>query len=364
MQETKSRYLYHTLHLFLWHQNFIPGLLNFEFICAISVKPVNLRSIDFVYKMGIMWEELAPRFKDLLEQGKSGVVASLIAVSQRLQSHENKVSMFSKFRWKFISFLVSKLCSYTADFYWFDSVVRPLLVQYAPQMNPVSPFFHGCCFLITTLVVEISLHGSGHLVQRCMSWVVWYFRGFLSFLVYVSFSSCVDKNSFSAFNFQIFGFSCAFTVTPNFFSISQDHIQPYITSLTSMKAEYITETAKDSSGARVIEAFLASDAATKQKRRLIIKYALLLDFIWGYVYLKTDRFHSSLFIWFPSFCFFFIQSLRLLVSFFFQAILHILMMFLFTNDFVTDYVDILASSHYTRLVHLQLRSASMHVIWH
>jgi len=48
--------------------------------------------------MGIMWEELAPRFKDLLEQGKSGVVASLIAVSQRLQSHENKVSMFSKFR--------------------------------------------------------------------------------------------------------------------------------------------------------------------------------------------------------------------------------------------------------------------------
>lgn len=59
---------------------------------------MNLRSIGFVCKVGLIWEELAPRFKDLLEQGKSGVVASLIAVSQRLQSHEHKVSMFSKFR--------------------------------------------------------------------------------------------------------------------------------------------------------------------------------------------------------------------------------------------------------------------------
>lgn len=59
-----------------------------------------------------------------------------------------------------------------------------------------------------------------------------------------------------------------------------------------MKAEYIIETAKDSSGARVIEAFLASNAATKQKRRLIIKYAMLLDVIWGYIYSKTGRFHS------------------------------------------------------------------------
>lgn len=91
-----------------------------------------------------------------------------------------------------------------------------------------------------------------------------------------------------------------------------------------MKAEYITETAKDSSGARVIEAFLASNAATKQKRRLIIKYALLLDVIWGYVYFKTGRFHSILvymitFVLFLLPCFFFIQSLRLLVSIF-QAI--------------------------------------------
>lgn len=181
--------------------------------------------------------------------------------------------------------------SYAEDFSWFDSVVRPLLVQYAPQMNLVSPLFHGCCFLIATLVAKISLHGSGHRVQRCMSWVVWSCRGFSSFLAYVFFSSCVDKHSFSGFNFQACLFS-AFTVIPNFCSISQDHIQPYITSLTSMKAEYIIETAKDSSGARVIEAFLASNAATKQKRRLIIKYAMLLDVIWGYIYSKIGRFHS------------------------------------------------------------------------
>lgn len=104
MQETKSRYLYPTLHLFLCHQNFIPGLLSFECIFAFSLKPVNLRSTDFICKMGMMWEELAPRFKDLLEQGKSGVVASLIAVSQRLESHEHKVSIFSKFQLKIYFF--------------------------------------------------------------------------------------------------------------------------------------------------------------------------------------------------------------------------------------------------------------------
>lgn len=41
--------------------------------------------------MGLIWEELAPRLKDLLEQGKSGVVTFLLAASQRLQSHEHKV---------------------------------------------------------------------------------------------------------------------------------------------------------------------------------------------------------------------------------------------------------------------------------
>lgn len=84
---------------------------------------------------------------------------------------------------------------------------------------------------------------------------------------------------------------------PTFAQFSQDLIQPYIASLTSMKAEHAIETAKDSSGARVIEAFLASNAATKQKRRLMIKYDLLLCGIRLFVCFKTGRFHNvALFI--------------------------------------------------------------------
>lgn len=41
--------------------------------------------------MELIWKELGTRFKDLLEMGKSGVIASLIAASQRLNSHEHKV---------------------------------------------------------------------------------------------------------------------------------------------------------------------------------------------------------------------------------------------------------------------------------
>jgi len=38
-----------------------------------------------------MSEELGPRFKDLLEMGRWGVVASLIAASERLHAYEHKV---------------------------------------------------------------------------------------------------------------------------------------------------------------------------------------------------------------------------------------------------------------------------------
>lgn len=51
----------------------------------------------------------------------------------------------------------------------------------------------------------------------------------------------------------------------------QEWIQPFIMSITSMDAEHVLEAAKDAGGARVIEAFLASDASTKQKRRLVVK---------------------------------------------------------------------------------------------
>lgn len=41
--------------------------------------------------MDLIWEELGPKFKDLLEMGRSGVIASLIAASQRLHCYEQKV---------------------------------------------------------------------------------------------------------------------------------------------------------------------------------------------------------------------------------------------------------------------------------
>lgn len=56
----------------------------------------------------------------------------------------------------------------------------------------------------------------------------------------------------------------------------QELIQPYITSITSMEADHVLEVAKDSSGTRVIEAFLNSDAPAKLKRRLVMKYVFEL----------------------------------------------------------------------------------------
>ncbi|XWS19990.1 hypothetical protein CRYUN_Cryun31cG0063300 [Craigia yunnanensis] len=55
------------------------------------------------------------------------------------------------------------------------------------------------------------------------------------------------------------------------FKFQSEWIQPYILSITSMEAEHVLEAAKDARGAHVIEAFLASDASTKQKRRLVVK---------------------------------------------------------------------------------------------
>eukprot|EP00258_Populus_trichocarpa_P037681 XP_024453700.1 pumilio homolog 23 isoform X2 [Populus trichocarpa] len=41
-------------------------------------------------QMEFIWEKLGPKFRDLLEMGKSGVIASLIATSQRLHTHEHE----------------------------------------------------------------------------------------------------------------------------------------------------------------------------------------------------------------------------------------------------------------------------------
>ncbi|VVA95022.1 unnamed protein product [Arabis nemorensis] len=153
-------------------------------------------------QVGLIWEELAPRFKDLLEQGKSGVVASLIAVSQRLQSHE-----------------------------------------------------HKCCEALAGAVCSTN-ESRIFIVHRLL---------FLD-----NYFGCQDKSSWEwAPGAKMHVMGCL--ILQGIFKFSSDLIQPYIKSFASMKAEHTIETAKDSSGARVIEAFLASNAATKQKRRLIIK---------------------------------------------------------------------------------------------
>ncbi|KAL3720718.1 hypothetical protein ACJRO7_005517 [Eucalyptus globulus] len=41
-------------------------------------------------QMELIWEELGTKFKDLLEMGRSGVIASLVAASHRLHTHEHK----------------------------------------------------------------------------------------------------------------------------------------------------------------------------------------------------------------------------------------------------------------------------------
>ena len=43
-----------------------------------------------------------------------------------------------------------------------------------------------------------------------------------------------------------------------------------------MEADLVLQVAKDNGGARVIEAFLSSDASAKLKRRLVARYVLLL----------------------------------------------------------------------------------------
>lgn len=43
--------------------------------------------------------------------------------------------------------------------------------------------------------------------------------------------------------------------------------------MTSLEEDHLLDTTKDNGGARVIEAFLTSNASTKQKRKLIVKYA-------------------------------------------------------------------------------------------
>ncbi|CAL9009590.1 unnamed protein product [Prunus brigantina] len=153
-------------------------------------------------QMEVIWEELGSKFKDLLKMGKSGVIASLIAASQRLHIYE-----------------------------------------------------HKCCEALAT-AVHSSSESSTCIVPRIL---------FLDSYFY-----CEDKSNWnwpSGAKMHVMGS----LILQGVFRFQNEFIQPFITSITSLNADNILEAAKDSGGARVIEAFLSSDASAKLKRRLIMK---------------------------------------------------------------------------------------------
>lgn len=53
--------------------------------------------------------------------------------------------------------------------------------------------------------------------------------------------------------------------------LEQQLIRLYISSIMSMEADHIFQTAKDAGGARVLEVFLCSDATAKQKLKVITR---------------------------------------------------------------------------------------------
>ncbi|KAL7599678.1 pumilio homolog 23 [Lactuca sativa] len=55
------------------------------------------------------------------------------------------------------------------------------------------------------------------------------------------------------------------------FRLPIEFIHAFISSMTSLEEDHLLDTTKDNGGARVIEAFLTSNASTKQKRKLIVK---------------------------------------------------------------------------------------------
>ncbi|XP_051147669.1 pumilio homolog 23 isoform X2 [Andrographis paniculata] len=150
----------------------------------------------------MMLEELDSKFKDMLEMGRSGVVAALVAASQRLQINESK-----------------------------------------------------CCQALADAVCSTN-EPSACIVPRIL---------FLDNYLY-----CSDKANWkwpSGVKMHVLGSLLLQTV----FRFPSEFIQSYITSITSLEDNQVLEASKDPAGARVIEAFVTSNASTKRKRKLIIK---------------------------------------------------------------------------------------------
>ncbi|KAL6585247.1 hypothetical protein OROMI_004536 [Orobanche minor] len=150
----------------------------------------------------LIFEELGSKFRKLLELGRSGVVAALIAASERLKILE-----------------------------------------------------HKCCQALADAVC-LTNESSTCIVPRIL---------FLDSYIYTD-----DKANWnwpSGVKMHVLGS----LILQSVFRFPRESIQPYITSITSLEDKFVLEASKDPAGARVIEAFLVSNASPKHKQKLSVK---------------------------------------------------------------------------------------------
>lgn len=118
--------------------------------------------------MELVWSEIGTKIRDLLEMGRSGVVASLIATSQRLQTHEQKVYNLVFKCW--CLFFFAQFSNY--EFMIFDSVVRLLFALYVQLMILQNVLFLEYCLSTDISSAKIKPNGIFLVEQKCMSWVL------------------------------------------------------------------------------------------------------------------------------------------------------------------------------------------------
>ncbi|XP_062087956.1 pumilio homolog 23 isoform X2 [Humulus lupulus] len=153
-------------------------------------------------QMELIWDELGPKFKDILQMGRPGVIASIIAASQRLHDREQECC----------EALVAAVCSANES---------PGCI--VPRILYLDRYFFSEDKANWNWPRGAKMHVIGSLILQ-----------------------------------EVFRYPNAF-------------IQPFISSILSLEDDNVLEAAKDSGGARVIEAFLSSNVSAKLKRRLIAK---------------------------------------------------------------------------------------------
>ncbi|XP_078164345.1 pumilio 23 isoform X3 [Carex rostrata] len=145
-------------------------------------------------------EELGQKLKELIEIGKSGVVASLLAACQRLETYRRE-----------------------------------------------------CCQALAE-AVSGNAESNGNIIEHIL-----YLDGYIFQRSRWKWPSGEKMNVLGCLMLQII------------FKYPKQYIRLFIESLVSMEDEHVFHTAKDSGGARVIEAFLSSDTSAKFKLKLISK---------------------------------------------------------------------------------------------